>query len=52
VALVNLTAILLLSRWVFGCLADYESTLRADVVPRFRATDNEHLSKPLTSDVW
>ena len=51
-ALVNLVAILLLSKWAFGCLADYEHALRAGGLPQFNATDNPHLHKPLTTDVW
>jgi AGCS family alanine or glycine:cation symporter len=51
-ALVNLTAILLLGRWAFGCLTDYETSLRAGRLPQFKAANNEHLAKKLTSDVW
>jgi AGCS family alanine or glycine:cation symporter len=51
-ALVNLVAILLLGKWAFGCLADYEHTVRAGDLPQFNATDNPHLSKPLITDVW
>jgi AGCS family alanine or glycine:cation symporter len=51
-ALVNLVAILLLGKWAFGVLADYEASLRAGEVPRFGADDNPHLSKQLVTSVW
>ncbi|GAA1396870.1 alanine:cation symporter family protein [Catellatospora coxensis] len=51
-ALVNLTAILLLGRWAFGTLADFESAARAGREPAFTATGNPHLPRPLPTDVW
>jgi alanine or glycine:cation symporter, AGCS family len=46
-ALVNLTALVLLSRWALGTLADYD----AGPAP-FRLTGNRRLPAGLTSDSW
>lgn len=57
-ALVNLVAIVLLSRWAVGALADYEAGAargRAPVAggaPRFRAAGNRHLPGVLKTAVW
>ncbi len=51
-ALVNLTAIILLSRWAFGLLRDFEDSLRSGGEPAFVATDNPRLPGPLPTDVW
>ncbi|WP_155371240.1 alanine/glycine:cation symporter family protein [Catellatospora vulcania] len=51
-ALVNLTAILLLSKWAFGMLDDFEAAARLGREPAFTATGNPHLPKPLDTDVW
>ncbi|MGW5241484.1 alanine/glycine:cation symporter family protein [Monashia sp. NPDC004114] len=51
-ALVNLVAIVLLGKWAFGALADYEGALRAGRVPLFRAKDNPQLERPLDTEVW
>jgi AGCS family alanine or glycine:cation symporter len=47
-ALVNLTALVLLSRWVFGTLKDYEAGSRRG----FRLTGNPRLPGGLRSDAW
>jgi len=46
-ALVNLTALVLLSRWALGTLAGYD----AGPAP-FRLTGNPRLPSGLTSDSW
>lgn len=51
-ALVNLVAIVLLGRWAFGVLSDYEKAMRARRAPVFIATDNPELPRPLVTDVW
>ncbi|GAA1408754.1 alanine/glycine:cation symporter family protein [Catellatospora coxensis] len=51
-ALVNLTAIVLLGRWAFGLLHDFEDSLRAGTEPAFVASDNPHLPGRLHTDVW
>ena len=58
-ALINLVALVLLSRWARGVLHDWEAQ-RAEAVAgiqgagpvRFVATDNPHLPGPLPGDVW
>jgi len=47
-ALVNLTALMLLSRWALGTLADYDALQPAP----FRLTGNPRLPAGLTSDSW
>jgi alanine or glycine:cation symporter, AGCS family len=47
-ALVNLTALVLLSRWALGTLADYD----AGQPTAFRLTGNPRLPAGLTSDAW
>jgi AGCS family alanine or glycine:cation symporter len=47
-ALVNLTALMLLSRWALGALADYDALQPAP----FRLTGNPRLPAGLTSDSW
>ncbi|HEY1622728.1 MAG TPA: alanine/glycine:cation symporter family protein [Streptosporangiaceae bacterium] len=51
-ALVNLTAIVLLSRWAFGALKDYDASLAAGLQPRFTLTGNPRLPAGLRSDAW
>lgn len=54
-ALVNLVSIVLLSRWAFGTLADYEAGLTAGSAGRQRAfstTANPLLPAALRSDAW
>ncbi|WP_203831900.1 alanine/glycine:cation symporter family protein [Catellatospora citrea] len=51
-ALVNLTAILLLGKWAFGMLDDFEAAARGGREPAFTATGNPHLPRPLVGDVW
>lgn len=51
-AIVNLTAIVLLAPWAVGALRDYEAARKAGRDPVFRADDNPHLPKPLDTDVW
>lgn len=50
-ALVNLGAILLLGRWAFGALADYEQALPQGR-PSFDARANPHLPAGLGTSVW
>jgi AGCS family alanine or glycine:cation symporter len=51
-ALINLTGILLLGRWAFGCLKDFEAARKAGRAPVFRSTDNPHLPGELPTEVW
>ena len=58
-ALINLVALVLLSRWARGALRDWEAQraeaaagARAANAIRFVATDNPHLPGPLSGDVW
>ena len=58
-ALINLVALVLLSRWARGVLRDWEAQraeaaagARAANAIRFVATDNPHLPGPLSGDVW
>jgi alanine or glycine:cation symporter, AGCS family len=51
-ALVNLTAIVLLSRWAFGTLADYEAGLAGRRPAKFTLTGNPRLPTGLRSDAW
>ncbi len=50
-ALVNLGAILLLGRWAFGALADYEQAL-PDGTPLFNSKANPHLPARIGTGVW
>lgn len=47
-ALINLVAIILLGKWAFGTLRDYEATGGT----RFIATDNPHLPGSLDTEIW
>ncbi len=51
-AIVNLTAILLLGKWAKGLLRDYEASRKAGRDPVFIATNNEFLPGELPGDVW
>ena len=58
-ALINLVALVLLSRWARGALRDWEAQRaeaaagsRAANAIRFVARDNPHLPGPLPGDVW
>jgi len=50
-ALVNLTAIILLGRWAFGALADYEQALPQGP-PMFDSQANPHLPDQIGTGVW
>lgn len=50
-ALVNLTAIVLLGRWAFGALADYEQALPKGT-PLFNSKANPHLPARIGTGVW
>ncbi|HZF75579.1 MAG TPA: alanine/glycine:cation symporter family protein [Acetobacteraceae bacterium] len=50
-ALVNLVAILLLGRWAFGALADWEAAARHGT-PEFRPVENPHLPAALPTRAW
>ena len=50
-ALVNLGAILMLSKWAFATLADYEAAEERGR-PRFEASGNALLPAPLKTEVW
>jgi AGCS family alanine or glycine:cation symporter len=50
-ALVNLVAILLLGRWAFGALADWEAAARHGT-PEFRPAENPHLPAALPTRAW
>ncbi|WP_194898273.1 alanine/glycine:cation symporter family protein [Catenulispora pinisilvae] len=51
-ALMNLAAIVLLGRWAFGALRDYEAARAAGADPSFHAPGNEYLPGSLRTDVW
>ncbi|WP_315501761.1 alanine/glycine:cation symporter family protein [Actinomyces radicidentis] len=52
-AILNLIAIVALSRWVGGALRDWEAQRAAGVeAPRFVATGNRYLPGELEGDVW
>jgi AGCS family alanine or glycine:cation symporter len=51
-ALVNLTALVLLSRWAFGALSDYEAGLASGRKTGFVLTGNPRLPGRLRSDAW
>lgn len=51
-AIVNLTAILLLSRWAIGALRDYEQSVAASRDPVFRAANNQDMPDELPTEVW
>lgn len=51
-ALMNLAAIVLLGRWAFGALRDYEAGRAAGADPSFHAPGNEYLPGSLRTDVW
>jgi alanine or glycine:cation symporter, AGCS family len=51
-ALVNLVAILLLGRWAFACLADYEESVRAGRTPELRLSESSHVDRNLPTEVW
>ena len=48
-AMINLVAIILLGKWAFGALRDYEAGTGAEP---FVATDNPHLPGVLDTDIW
>ena len=51
-ALVNLTAIILLGKWAFGALADYQRLRAAGSDPVFVARGNSSLPGDLPGDIW
>ena len=51
-ALVNLTAIILLGKWAFGALADYQRQRADGSDPVFAATNNDSLPGVLPGDIW
>lgn len=51
-ALVNLTAILLLGKWAFAALEDYQQLRRRGQDLAFVAAGNDLLPAPLPGDVW
>ena len=51
-ALVNLTAILLLGRWAFGALADWQRLRGAGEPQVFVSTGNAAMPGELPGDVW
>ncbi|MGD9954727.1 MAG: alanine/glycine:cation symporter family protein [Candidatus Nanopelagicales bacterium] len=51
-ALVNLTAILLLGKWAFGALADWQRLRRTDEPQVFVSSGNPALPGALPGDVW
>ncbi|WP_129337395.1 alanine/glycine:cation symporter family protein [Cellulomonas endophytica] len=51
-ALVNLVAIVLLGRWAFGALRDFERQVRAGVDPVFRTEANLDLPGEVPGSVW
>jgi AGCS family alanine or glycine:cation symporter len=51
-AIVNLTAILLLFKWARGALKDYEAALKAKREPAFVSLDNEFMPGTLPGDIW
>lgn len=50
-ALINLTAIVLLGRWAFGALKDYERQRKAGADPTFSRSSTD-LPERLDTDVW
>ena len=50
-ALVNLGAILMLSKWAMAALADYEAGERKGL-PQFEASGNRHMPGALPTEVW
>jgi alanine or glycine:cation symporter, AGCS family len=50
-ALVNLGAILMLSKWAMAALADYEAGERKGL-PHFEASGNRHMPGALPTEVW
>ena len=51
-ALVNLTAILLLGKWAFAALEDYQQLRRHGQDLAFVAAGNDLLPAALPGDVW
>ena len=51
-AIVNLTAILLLFKWARGALRDYEAARKAGREPVFTSLDNDSMPAALPGDVW
>lgn len=51
-ATVNLVAIVLLSRWALGALADFRAARRAGTDDRFVGHGNPHLPGDVPGDVW
>ena len=56
-AVINIVAIVLLGKWAFGALADWEAQKRLLDAGRIReirfvAEDNPHLPGALPGDVW
>jgi AGCS family alanine or glycine:cation symporter len=51
-ALVNLTAIILLGKWAFGALADYQRLRESGAEPVFVAQGNANLPGQLPGDIW
>ncbi len=51
-ALVNLTAILLLGKWAFAALGDYQQMRRQGQDPAFVAAGDNLRPAPLPGDVW
>jgi AGCS family alanine or glycine:cation symporter len=51
-ALVNLTAIILLGKWAFGALADYQHLRASGRDPVFVAAGNTALPGELPGDIW
>jgi alanine or glycine:cation symporter, AGCS family len=51
-ALVNLVAIVLLGKWAFGALRDYEASKRRGADPAFVAAGNQYLPGELRTEVW
>jgi AGCS family alanine or glycine:cation symporter len=51
-ALVNLSAILLLGKWAFAALEDYQRLRGQGRDPEFVASGNELLPAALPGDVW
>ncbi|MDO4665825.1 MAG: alanine/glycine:cation symporter family protein [Actinomycetaceae bacterium] len=49
----NLTALVILHKWVVGALKDYESQIKRGISdPRFVAKDSQFLPRPLQSEIW
>jgi AGCS family alanine or glycine:cation symporter len=51
-ALVNLVAIVLLGRWAFGALKDFEAATARGQDPAFTAPGNPYLPGELVTEVW